>query len=62
MVSAGSRAFTRATKPDGTQIMWDWYPKIGDTVMVKEHTGMMFEGDDGEDYFLYTDKDIAGMK
>lgn len=43
----------------------DWkgkIPKPGDVVIMAKYAGMMCEGNDGEEYRLINDKDIAAMR
>ncbi len=62
IISHGELAFTQGRKDTGELIYWQLKPKEGDKVMVKELTGMRFTGDDTDDYLVYTDKDIVGIK
>ena len=61
LVSHGHLAFTSGRRANGETYHWSPCPKVGDRVMVREHTGMRFKGDDGESYLIYTDKDIVGL-
>jgi len=63
MVSCGNQAFrTNRLKDNGEPIFWSPCPKVGDRVMFKELTGQRFIGEDGDEYLVYTDKDIIGIK
>lgn len=62
LVSHGDLAFTQGRKPNGDFYHWDRRPKVGDRVMVKEFSGMKFIGDDGIEYYVFTDKDITGAQ
>lgn len=68
IVSCGCQAFRtnlvvqmgigKAPRP----IYWKCRPKPGDRVQVRENTGMAFTGEDGKRYYVFTDKDILGVK
>lgn len=62
LVSHGDLAFTQGRKPNGEFYHWNRKPEVGDRVMVKSYTGQYFKGDDGEQYHIFTDKDIIGVK
>ena len=62
LVSAGGLAFTQGRTEGGDLIYWEPRPKIGDRIMVKEFTGQFFKGADGDEYHVFTDKDIIGVK
>ena len=62
LVSHGDLAFTQGRKPSGEFYRWSRRPNVGDRVMVKEFSGMYFKGDDGNEYHVFTDKDIIGVQ
>lgn len=51
LVAAGDNAF----------IDWKWKPPAGVRVMVAKYAGLYCEGDDGQEYRLCNDKDIAAV-
>ena len=61
VVSHGDLAFTDGRKADGSLIHWAKKPQVGDRVMIKEYAGVTFQGADGNEYFVYNDKDIMGV-
>jgi co-chaperonin GroES (HSP10) len=49
-------AFSYADWPEGTQL-----PKVGDTVFYGKYAGTMVKDDDGTEYRLVKDKEIAAV-
>ena len=62
LVSKGHLAFTEGRNRAGEVVRWEREPQIGQRVMLREHAGIRFEGDDGEEYAMYNDKDIGAIK
>jgi co-chaperonin GroES (HSP10) len=51
LVAVGSNAF----------FDWKWKPEPGARVMIAKYAGLFCEGEDGEEYRLCNDKDIAAV-
>lgn len=51
LVAVGSNAFED----------WGYKPKVGARVMIGKYVGLMVKGDDGREYRLCNDKDIAAV-
>lgn len=52
LVDAGGRAFVDFGDPS---------PKVGDRIYFAKYSGLIIKGDDGEEYRLMNDKDIAAI-
>ena len=56
IIAISSLAFTYADWPVTSKP-----PKIGDRVLFGRYSGMTVKGEDGEEYRLINDKDVAGV-
>lgn len=62
IVSQGNLAFTERRKPNGELLYWDPKPEPGDRVQFSQYSGVAFEGDDGEEYVVFQDKEIMCVR
>jgi len=56
LVSVSPAAFDYATFPEGTR-----FPRAGDEVIFAKFAGILIQGDDGREYRLCKDRDIAAV-
>lgn len=63
LVERTDMSFSFGKKADDSIDYWASYiPKVGDTVKYAKYSGIMVQGDDGEQYRVMRDKDIIAVR